>query len=101
MITKTGLQLLPQYQDVTIEMVKKRRQHWYKVSGHDELLPSVTTCLNIIDKSGGLMGSAKKLMGEYLKQGLVEKEEDIRDSLDDIISEAKAHPEEGMGQVRR
>ena len=60
MAARTGLQLLPQYRDISIELVEKRRQHWYRVSGYDELLPSVTTCLKAIDKSGPLVGWAKK-----------------------------------------
>ena len=60
MLTKTDVQLLPQYRDISIELVEKRRQHWYRVSGYDELLPSVTTCLKIIDKSGPLVGWARK-----------------------------------------
>ena len=60
MATETKLQLLPEYRDTTIEMIEKRRQHWYKVSGIENLLPSVTTFLKIIDKSGPLMGWARK-----------------------------------------
>ena len=60
MLTRTGPQLLPQYRDVTIQMVEKRRQHWYRVGGHEELLPSVTTILKVIDKSGPLVGWARK-----------------------------------------
>ena len=56
----SGLQLLPQYRDVTIELVEQRRQHWYRVSCESELLPSVTTFLKIIDKSGPLTGWATK-----------------------------------------
>ena len=55
-----GLKLLPKYQDVTIELVERRRQHWYRVSNEPELLPSVTTFLKIIDKSGPLTGWATK-----------------------------------------
>ena len=73
MTTKTKLQLLPQYAQTTIEMIEKRRQHWYKVSGHDELLPSVTTCLKIIDKSGPLMGWAKNVMADKFRSELIEE----------------------------
>ena len=56
----SGLQLLPEYRGVTIELVEQRRQHWYRVSCQSELLPSVTTFLKIIDKSGPLTGWATK-----------------------------------------
>ena len=62
MLTRTGLHLLPQYWDVTVELVVKRQQHWYRVSGYDKLLPSVTTIQKVIDdgKSGKFMGYARK-----------------------------------------
>ena len=62
MLTRTSLQLLPQYRDVTIELVEKHKQHWYRVSGYDDLLPSVTTIQKVIDagKSGKFMGYARK-----------------------------------------
>ena len=56
MRTSTRLELLPQYRDTTIAMEARRGQHWYRVDGHEALLPSVTTFLKVIDKSGPLMG---------------------------------------------
>ena len=55
-----GLRLLPQYRDISIEMTEKHQQHWYRVDGFDDLLPSVTTMLKCIDKSGAMIGWAKK-----------------------------------------
>ena len=62
MLTRTSLKLLPQYRYVAIELVEKHKQHWYRVSGYDELLPSVTTIQKVIDdgKSGKFMGYARK-----------------------------------------
>ena len=39
-----GLPLLLQYRDTNIEMIEKNRQHWYRVDGFDDLLPSVPRC---------------------------------------------------------
>ena len=94
MLTKTDVQLLPQYRDISIELVEKRRQHWYRVSGYDELLPSVTTFLKVIDKSGPLMGSAKKLMGEYLANSINGHEGDVAD----LINKAKSYPDKVWAQ---
>ena len=60
MQTSTRLELLPQYRDTTIVMEERRGQHWYRVDGHEDLLPSVTTFLKVIDKSGPLVGWARK-----------------------------------------
>ena len=60
MQTSERLQLLPQYRDTTIVMEARRGQHWYRVGGHEALLPSVTTFLKVIDKSGPLVGWARK-----------------------------------------
>ncbi len=56
--TATGLQLLPEYRDVSIEQVKRGRGHWYKVG--DQMLPPVTSILGIIDKSGPLVPWARR-----------------------------------------
>ena len=60
MQTSTRLELLPQYRDATIAMEERRGQHWYRVDGHEDLLPSVTTFLKVIDKSGPLVGWARE-----------------------------------------
>ena len=60
MQASTRLELLPQYRDTTIAMEARRGQHWYRVDGHEALLPSVTTFLKVIDKSGPLVGWARK-----------------------------------------
>ena len=70
--TLAGLQLLPEYQDTTIELEEKRGQHWYRVDGFPDLLPSVTTALKVIDKSGPLVGWAKRVTAEQFRDLLVE-----------------------------
>lgn len=67
MLARTSLQLLPQYRDVAIELVEKRHQHWYRVSGYDELLLSVTTIQKVIDD-----GKSRKFMG-YARKDALEK----------------------------
>ena len=56
--TITGLQLLPEYRDVSIEQVKRGRGRWYKVG--EQLYPPVTSILDIIDKSGPLVPWARR-----------------------------------------
>ena len=94
MQTSTRLELLPQYRDATIVMEARRGQHWYRVDGHEALLPSVTTFLKVIDKSGPLMGSAKKLMGEYLANSINSHEGDLAD----LINKAKSYPDKVWAQ---
>ena len=58
------LELLPQFMHMDITLKERYRQHWYEVAGvesldPDTLLPSVTTMLRIIDKSGPLVGWAR------------------------------------------
>ena len=60
--TATGLRLLPPYQDVAIEQVKRGRGRWYKVG--EQMLPPVTSVLGIIDKSGPLVDWATKVAFE-------------------------------------
>ena len=101
MVTRTGPQLLPQYRDVTVELVEKRRQHWYRVSGFDDLLPSVTTCLKIIDKSGPLVGWAKNVTLEKVRAELLDyaagpfpDRDDYRTWVDGVLVQAKARPDQ-------
>ena len=63
--TATGLQLLPEYGDVSIEQVKRGRGRWYKVG--DQMLSPVTSILDIIDKSGPLVGWATKVAFEAVE----------------------------------
>ena len=70
--TVTGLKLLPEHEGVDIELAPQRGQHWYKVRGYDDLFPSVTTVLKIIDKSGPLVGWAKKTALESVRNALHE-----------------------------
>ena len=98
----SGLQLLPQYRDMTIELTPRYGQHWYRVTGtgYDDLLPSVTTVLNVIDKSRPLMGWAKKTALESVRSALHEyaagpfvKKEDYGLWVAGIIEAAKQSPE--------
>ena len=61
--TATGLQLLPEYRDVSIEQVKRGRGRWYKVG--DQMLPPVTSVLGIIDKP--LVNWANKIAFEAME----------------------------------
>ncbi len=70
--TNQGLPLLPAYRDVTVELTPRYGQHWYRVTGYDDLLPSVTTVLKIIDRSGPLVGWAKKTALESVRSALHE-----------------------------
>ena len=96
----SGLQLLPQYRDVTVELTPRYGQHWYRVTGYDDLLPSVTTVLKVIDKSGPLVGWAKKTALESVRSALHEyaagpfvKKEDYDLWVAGIIEAAKQSPE--------
>ena len=66
--TATGLQLLPEYRDVSIEQVKRGRGRWYKVDG--QLFPPVTSILGIIDKP--LVNWANKIAFEAMESTLRE-----------------------------
>ena len=66
--TATGLQLLPEYRDVSIEQVKRGRGRWYKVGG--QLFPPVTSTLGIIDKP--LVNWANKIAFEAMESTLRE-----------------------------
>ena len=66
--TATGLQLLPEYRDVSIEQVKRGRGRWYKVG--DQMLPPVTSILDIIDKP--LVNWANKIAFEAMESTLRE-----------------------------
>ena len=72
--TRQGLPLLPAYRGVTVELTPRYGQHWYRVTGYgyDNLLPSVTTVLKIIDKSGPFVESAKKTALESVRNALHE-----------------------------
>ena len=61
--TATGLQLLPEYRDVSIEQVKRGRGRWYKVG--EQMLPPVTSILGIIDKN--LINWANKVAFEAVE----------------------------------
>ena len=63
--TNQGLPLLPAYRDVSIEQVKRGRGRWYKVG--DQMLPPVTSILDIIDKSGPLVPWATKVAFEAVE----------------------------------
>ena len=94
---RTGPQLLPQYRDVTVELVEKHKQHWYKVTGFDELLPSVTNILKVIDKSGPLVGWAKNVTLEKVRQELADLS--IGDSRDEAVKQWYEVPEEWIDNV--
>ena len=68
------LPLLLQYRDIGIEMIEKNQQHWYRVDGYDDLLPSVTTMLKCIDKSGAMVGWAKRVTIERVRYNLLTKD---------------------------
>ena len=63
---------LPEYQARTVEMVERRRQHLYRVDGVEEMLPSVTTVLKVIDKSVPMMGWARRKAYESVAAALTE-----------------------------
>ena len=98
-----GLPLLPQYRDVKIEMVERHRQHWYLVDGLDDLLPSVTTMLKCIDRSGGMIGWAKKTTLAKVQASLLSRDapglepgdyvEYLR-WIDEVLDDSKNAPEE-------
>ena len=100
--TRQGLPLLPAYRGVTVELTPRYGQHWYRVTGtgYDALLPSVTTVLKVIDKSGPLVGWAKKTALESVRNALHEyaagpfvKKEDYDLWVAGIIEAAKQSPE--------
>ena len=98
--TELGLPLLPAYRGVTVELTPRYGQHWYRVTGYDDLLPSVTTVLKVIDKSGPLVGWAKKTALESVRRALQEyaagpfvKKEDYDLWVAGIIESAKQSPE--------
>ena len=66
-----GLPLLPQHRDISIEMVEKNRQHWYRVGGFEDLLPSVTTMLKCIDKSGPMIIWAERTTIKKVRNSLL------------------------------
>ena len=69
-----GLPLLLQYRDTNIEMIEKNRQHWYRVDGFDDLLPSVTTMLKCIDKSGAMIRWAEKTTIKKVRNSLLSRD---------------------------
>ena len=86
-----------------IELVVKRWQHWYRVDGESELLPSVTSILKIIDKSGPLMGWSRKLvidrareefMGFVPTQSYPLRQPPSHEEIEDVLAKAKAAPDE-------
>ena len=98
--TNQGLPLLPAYRDVTVELTPRYGQHWYRVTGYDDLLPSVTTVLKIIDKSGPLVGWAKKTALESVRSALHEyaagsfdKKEDYDLWVNTVVEMARKSPE--------
>ena len=60
----------PEHQGKQITLHEKRQQHWYEVEGVDRLLPSVTTYLKIIDKSGALTGWARNVTLDAVEEVL-------------------------------
>ena len=71
--TATGLQLLPEYRDVSIEQVKRGRGRWYKVG--EQMLPPVTSILGIIDKN--LINWANKVAFEAVESSLNDYAADV------------------------
>ena len=98
--TKERLRCLPQYQDVEVELTTKRGQHWYRVEGIAGEMPSPTTVLGIIDKSGPLMGAAKKLMAERMSSLMLDPgsvytnmtRADYKHWIEQSVKDAKAYP---------
>ena len=97
----SGLQLLPQYRDVTVELTPRYGQHWYRVDGETELLPSVTSILKIIDKSGPLMGWSTKLVIDRARKELMGFVSDQSypqppsyEEIENVLAKAKAAPDE-------
>ncbi len=93
MTTTTGIQLLPLYRDVTIEQVKRGRGHAYRVSSFNNDLPSITTILGIIDKSGPLVGWATKTAFASVEAVLQKYSTPIftQAECDSVVEVAKAH----------
>ena len=98
-LTATGLQLLPCYGKTTVKLVKRNRQHWYQINDDDELLPSVTTILKIMDKSGPLAVWAKNTALENVRTALMAyaaspfAQEDYGLWVNDVIEMARTAPD--------
>ena len=94
--TATGLQLLPEYRDVSIEQVKRGRGRWYKVG--DQMLPPVTSVLGIIDKSGPLVPWARRDTLQQVSEELLTahppKEVEYRQWINDIIAAVRDRPKD-------
>ena len=83
-----------------VERVDNRGVRWYDVEGIG-LLPSVTTCLKIIDKSGPLVGWAKNVTLEKVRAELLDyaagpfpDRDDYRTWVDGVLVQAKARPDQ-------
>ena len=96
------LELLPQYREVEVELVKMRggkplkpgskanASHFYRVDGSTELLPSVTTTEKIIDKPG-LVGWARNqtrdaMADEFLMAPPSEEDTQSEETWDTYVS---------------
>lgn len=67
-----GVELLPQYREVELTLIERNRQHWYETSANPGvLMPSVTTTLKIIDKSGALIGWARNSTRDAIRAALL------------------------------
>ena len=65
------LNFLPEYEGVSVTLQPQYEDHWYLVSALNRELPSVTTCLGIVDKSEPLSGWTKKLMAGQVRKELL------------------------------
>ena len=101
--TRQGLPLLPAYRGVTVELTPRYGQHWYRVDGETELLPSVTSILKIIDKSGPLMNWSRKLVIDRAREelkGFVSDRSYPRHPSDEEIENALAKAKAAPDKVR-
>ena len=70
------MNIKPEYQRRKAERVKYRRGYRYEVPGVLDSLVSVTTYLNVIDKSGPLVPWARKDTAGRMRERLVAVEAD-------------------------
>ena len=99
------MKIRPGFEDVEVKLVQEGRKRGYRVSGPNgmtppELQPSVTQILNVIDKSGALLGWARNQMGYKLEdlmrsaQHIPDRESpDFDEWLGEVIKQAKKAPE--------
>lgn len=101
------IELLPEYRDITVTQVKRGRGHRYKVEGpgvkHE--LSSVTTFLNIIDKSGPLLPWARRVAVEKMvdrllaiEPGNLPGEDDYEPYIREIAEEARKQDTTGRDE---